>query len=115
MCLLFQFNLFCQYFINVGKPLKSTGGANLSDTLPPFQLILVGVHWRQLGQRLENLVQRGPGMSTAKHKLQRGTAWVAGLPSHLQRQCGAMMELLQQNQLLYVNYLCLVPLLELYQ
>lgn len=97
MCLLFHFHLLCQYFIHLGKPLKSTGGANLSDTLPPFQLILVGVHWRQLGQRLENLVQRVPGMSTAMHKLQRGTAWVARLPSHLwsQRQCGTIMELLQ--------------------
>lgn len=46
--------------MDLGKPLKSTGGANLSDTLPPFQLILVGVHWRQIGQRLENLVQSAP-------------------------------------------------------
>lgn len=95
MCFLFHFHLLCQYFIYSGKPLN--GGANLSDTLPPFQLILVGVYWRQLGQRLENLVQRAPGMSTAMDKLRCGAAWVARLPSHLQsqRQCGTLRELLQ--------------------
>lgn len=111
MCLLLHFYLLCQNFIHLGKPLKSTGGANLSDTLPLFHLIFVGVHWRQLGQRLENLVQRAPGLSTTVHKLQRGTAWVAKLPSHRQsqRQCGTIMELP-----LHVSYICFVPLLELY-
>lgn len=112
MCLLFHFHLLCQYFIHLGKPLKATGGANLSDTLPPFQLILVGVHWRQLGQSLANLVQRVPGMSTVMHKFRRGTTWVARLASHLQSQtqCGAIMELLQYkpNPFMWIIYaLCL--------
>lgn len=97
--------------MDLGKPLKSTGGANLSDTLPPFQLILVGVHWRQIGQRLENLVQSAPAcqqlcssFSLAQH------GWPDYPVTFSQRQCGTIMELLQYktNPFMWIIYaLCL--------
>lgn len=118
MRLLFHFHLLCQYFIHLGKPLKSTGGANLSDTLPPFQLIVVGGHWRQLGQILRNVVQRAPGKSTAMHK---ASAWhsmggqTTQSPSVSETMWHNYGTDAVQNQPLYVNYICLVPLLELNQ
>lgn len=62
--------------------------------LPIFQSVLVGIHYRQLGQGLEKLVQKAPAMFTVLHKPRHGTTWVAPLRSRLQSQwkCGSIME-----------------------
>lgn len=63
-------------------------------TLPLFQLVQVGMCYRQLGQRLEKLVQKAPAMFTVLHKPRHGTTWVAPLRSHLQSlwKCSSIME-----------------------
>lgn len=62
--------------------------------LPIFQSVLVGIHYRQLGQGLEKPVQRAPDMFTVLHKPRHGTTWVAPLLSRLLSQwnCGSIME-----------------------
>lgn len=46
-------------------------------TLCLFQSVLVGIHYRQLGQGLEEPVQKAPAMFTVLHKPRHGTTWVA--------------------------------------
>lgn len=116
MCLLFHFHRLCQYFVHLGKPLKSTGGAKLIRHSASFS---VDSGWRPLETawpKTWKLSPKGPWQvscyASAWHSM-GGQATQSPLVSETMWHYYGTAAV--QNQPLYVNYMCLVTLLELYQ